>query len=309
MLFALSTAFFLAMASVAALIGYWVWSRSAPAAAPAAARPGTVGPIAPAHVPVELPGWTHRLYKLGLRWQRSEAEGRVLRRLLVSAGFRDDWAVVAVQGLRVLTTVTLPILTAVILYSLNPDIMSIGPVVLCAGYIGFRLPEMVLHRLTQNRRSAVRRGLPDLLDLLVISIESGLSLDSAIATTAEDLAVVHPVLTDELSVFQYDMRAGTSHAEALRNLGKRTHEAELRKLTSLLIQADRFGTSISKVLRTQARYLRLRRRQSAEEMAHKVGVKLVFPIFFLIMPSMFLVTAGPAMIQLFGSIGKLVNGM
>ncbi len=233
----------------------------------------------------------------------------MLRRLLVSAGFRDDWAVVAVQGLRVLTTVTLPILTAVILYSLNPDIMSIGPVVLCAGYIGFRLPEMVLHRLTQNRRSAVRRGLPDLLDLLVISIESGLSLDSAIATTAEDLAVVHPVLTDELSVFQYDMRAGTSRAEALRNLGKRTHEAELRKLTSLLIQADRFGTSISKVLRTQARYLRLRRRQSAEEMVHKVGVKLVFPIFFLIMPSMFLVTAGPAMIQLFGSIGKLVNGM
>ena len=168
---------------------------------------------------------------------------------------------------------------------------------------------MLLHRRSRARRQAVQRGLPDLLDLLVISVESGLSLDSAITTTAEDLAVVHPILTDELMVFRHEVRAGTSRAEALRNLGKRTSEPEMRKLTSLLIQADRFGASISKVMRTQARYVRTRRRQSAEDLAHKVGIKLVFPIFFLIMPSMFLVTAGPAVIQLVQNFGRLASGM
>ncbi len=312
MLFALSTAFFVAMASVAALIGFWVWNRDVAAAVavptrPLAAAPGALPPEP--QVPEDLPGWTHKLCALGSHWRLSQEEGRQLRGQLVSAGFRDDWIAVAFQGLRLLTSATLPVLTAVLLYNVHPDIMALGPVILLAAYIGFRLPGMALGRRIQGRQNAVRRGLPDLLDLLVISIESGLALDSAIATTAEDLAVVHPVLTDELTVFQYELRAGTSRAEALRNLGSRVREPEMRKLTSLLIQADRFGTSISKVLRTQARYLRKRRRQSAEEMAHKVGVKLVFPIFFLIMPSLFLVTVGPAVLQLLGNLGRIVDGM
>ena len=122
--------------------------------------------------------------------------------------------------------------------------------------------------------------------------------------TAQDLRPAHPVFHDEISVFQGEVQAGATRAEALRNLAHRTGEAEMRRLTSLLIQTDRFGTSISKVLRSQARYMRIRRRQRAEELAHKVGVKLVFPIFFFIMPSMFLVTAGPAVLMLMGGIGR-----
>jgi tight adherence protein C len=116
------------------------------------------------------------------------------------------------------------------------------------------------------------------------------------------------VLADELGVFQLEMQAGTSRTEALRNLGERSREPEMRKLASLLIQADRFGTSVARVLRTQARYMRIRRRQTAEEQAHKVGVKLIFPIFFLIMPSVFLVTAGPAVLYLLSNLGSLVGG-
>jgi tight adherence protein C len=179
--------------------------------------------------------------------------------------------------------------------------------VLCSGYLGYRLPDTVLRRKVEKRKLKLNRGLPDLLDLLVIQVESGLSLEQALADTARDLRTAHPVLAEELGVFQLELQAGTSRTEALRNLGERPREPETRKLASLLIQADRFGTSISRVLRTQARYMRIRRRQTAEEQAHKVGVKLIFPIFFLIMPSMFLVTAGPAVLYLLSNLGSLVG--
>jgi tight adherence protein C len=144
------------------------------------------------------------------------------------------------------------------------------------------------------------------LDLLVVSVESGLSLDQAVADTARDLRRAHRELSEELATFSREVQAGASRTDALRNLGVRTGDAEMRKLTSILIQADRFGSSVSKVLRNQARYMRIKRRQRAEESAHKVGVKLIFPIFFLIMPSVFLVTAGPAIIMLLENFRKMV---
>ena len=231
-----------------------------------------------------------------------------LRRQLYAAGLRQPWAVAAYQGARTAAMIALPALgfLAVVAFTGKP-LQGLALAALGLG-LGYRLPERFLRRRALARRQALNRALPDFLDLLVVGVESGLSLDQAISDTARDLRRVHPVLWDELNLFRSELIAGASRAEALRNLGARSGEPELRKLTALLIQADRFGSSVSKLLRTQARYMRIRRRQAAEEKAHKVGVKLLFPIFFLIMPSVFLVTAGPAVVMLLENFSNMVHG-
>jgi tight adherence protein C len=134
---------------------------------------------------------------------------------------------------------------------------------------------------------------------MVVSVEAGLGLDQAIQYVARELAVTHKDLSEELGLLHLEMRAGKRRAEALRNLADRTGEQELRKLVAILIQTDKFGTSMAESLRVHSDFLRVRRRQQAEERAGKVGVKLVFPIFFFIMPAMLLVAAGPGLLQVF----------
>ena len=134
---------------------------------------------------------------------------------------------------------------------------------------------------------------------MVVSVEAGLGLDQAIQHVGRELQESHPQLAEELSLITLEMRAGTRRSDALRNLAERTGEPEIRKLVAILIQNDRFGTSMGESLRSHSDFLRVRRRQEAEERAGKVGVKLVFPIFFFILPSMMIVAAGPGMLQLF----------
>jgi len=150
-----------------------------------------------------------------------------------------------------------------------------------------------------QRQEALRLSLPDALDLLVISVEAGLGLDQAIQYVARELSIAHQALAEELGLLHLEIRAGKRRAEALRNLADRTGERELRKLVAVLIQTDKFGTSMAESLRTHSDFMRVRRRQEAEERAGKVGVKLVFPIFFFILPSMLLVAAGPGLLQVF----------
>jgi tight adherence protein C len=304
-LIAASVGFFLVMASIVAAAGYFLWGREAAGAA------GDLGAAEWAFEdvssPAGMPQWLRVLSDLGSMFKTSESETIKIKRDLAAAGFRHELAVTTFLGLKAAAMALIPVISAVVMYTINPDVMAIMPAVLCSGYLGYRLPDTVLRRKVEKRKLKLNRGLPDLLDLLVIQVESGLSLEQALADTARDLRSAHPVLAEELGVFQLELQAGTSRTEALRNLGDRPREPETRKLASLLIQADRFGTSISRVLRTQARYMRIRRRQNAEEQAHKVGVKLIFPIFFLIMPSMFLVTAGPAVLYLLSNLGSLVG--
>lgn len=304
MIAALTISFFLAVMAFIVGAGCWIAMRQP---APLAATPQGSGADleSTAALPDDAPAWIGALYRLGAAFAPKDKAGPRTRAGLVAAGFREDWIPVVLHGAQLVLAVGLPAIVVLVMLCLGQDLFAIFVWILLMGYIGVRLPDWFVERRTKKRAEMIKLGLPDVLDLLVISIESGLSLDSAVLSTAEDLQLVHPVLSDELNFFQYEVRAGTSRAEALRNLGKRTGDSDMRKLTSLLIQADRFGTSVSKVLRTQARYMRLRRRQGAEEKAHKVGVKLVFPIFFLIMPSMFLVTAGPALLQLFSGIGQM----
>ena len=304
-LIAVSITFFLVMLSVVAAAGYYLWGREA---AGAAGEPSTAEwAIEDVSSPTGLPNWLQVMSEVGAMWKLSETENLKVKRDLAAAGFRHELAVSTFLGLKASAMVLIPVIAAGVMYSINPDLLGIMPAVLCSAYLGYRLPDNLLRRAMEKRKRKLNRGLPDLLDLLVIQVESGLSLEQALADTARDLRLAHPVLAEELGVFQLELRAGTSRTEALRNLGERPREPETRKLASLLIQADRFGTSISRVLRTQARYMRIRRRQNAEEQAHKVGVKLIFPIFFLIMPSMFLVTAGPAVLYLISNLGALVG--
>jgi len=294
LVFAAAALFLLTLGGVGAL-GYWVVSRS----------PATAG--ASAQAPSGAPRWVERLTEI-TDITPSRAQDSTLRRRLHAAGLRQDWAPHAYQSLRTAGIVVLPVVTLATLwlFDATPLLIVVGTGLSTA--LAMRLPERYLRKRIEQRRTALNIALPDFLDLLVIGVESGLSLDQAISDTARDLRRAHPVLWDELNIFRHEMIAGAGRAEALRNLGQRAGAPELRKLTSLLIQADRFGASVSKVLRTQARYMRIRRRQAAEEKAHKIGVKLLFPIFFLIMPSVFLVTAGPAVIMLVENFSDMANG-
>jgi tight adherence protein C len=304
----LTLAFFALMLSMVAGAAYWVWSREEAAALADGPAPAPKGAATEETLPEDLPAWLRLLATLGTGTPKPAEERASLRRDLASAGIRDDWAVPVVFGAQLFLAALVPVVLLALFFAFSSDIWTALAPAAIGGYIGYRFPRQYVNRLIERRKKKIQQGLPDLLDLLVVSVDSGLSLDHALADTARDLAIVHPVLSEELAVFQVEVRAGTSRSEALRNLALRTREPDMKKLTSLLIQADRFGTSVGKVLRTQAHYMRVRRRQRAEEIAHKVGVKLIFPIFLLIMPSVFVVTAGPAVLQLFLSFRNFSSG-
>ncbi len=160
----------------------------------------------------------------------------------------------------------------------------------------------MLGRQVDARRERLRLSLADGLDLLVVCVEAGQGIDQAIRIVSRELEHSHRELSEELSLASLEMRAGTSRSDALMHLAERTGEAEMRKLVNVLIQTDRFGTSVGEALRSHTDYLRVRRTQEAEERAGKVGVKLIFPIFFCIMPSIMIVAAGPGMLKLFRGI-------
>ncbi len=169
--------------------------------------------------------------------------------------------------------------------------------VIAAAALGWAGPNFILARMASRRQHAIRKGLPNALDMLVICVESGLGLDQALMQVSKELRIAHPEITDEFAVLNLEMRAGKRRQEALQNLGERAGVDELQKMTSVLIQADKFGTSISQTLRNFSDYMRVQARQDAEEKAAKIGVKLVFPIFFFILPALFVVTVGPMLVR------------
>lgn len=166
-----------------------------------------------------------------------------------------------------------------------------------AGAFGYLLPGLYLDYLLSNRRKEIRNGLPDLLDLLIVCLEAGSSLDQAVVKASEELAIAYPALAHELHILTTETRAGKPRLEAFKNLAQRTRVEDLRTLVSMLTQTDRYGTSVAQTLRTMAEEMRTKRRQAAEEMAAKVGVKLVFPLVFCLFPALYVVMLGPAIVQ------------
>lgn len=226
-------------------------------------------------------------------------DASVVRNDLMAAGYRSDRAYMLFSGARVLTCASLTLLALTFASSItaNPILRIVIPI--AAAVVGFLGPTFYLDHLVNRRQDHLREGLPDAIDLMVVSVEAGLGLDQAILYVARELSTAHPVVSEELQLVNLEIRAGQRRAEALRHMAQRTGEAEMRKLAAMLIQTDRFGTSIGEALRTHSDFMRTHRRQLAEEKAGKVGVKLVFPIFFLILPAMLIVTTGPGLLQVF----------
>jgi tight adherence protein C len=239
------------------------------------------------------------LHGVGSRVPSSEAEVATLKADLIRAGFRSENALPVFYGVRIIVTLLMLFLCIMMEGKMPPNpVMKLGLMASGIG-AGWVLPRFFLEKKVAKRQETLRLSLPDALDLLVVSIEAGLGLDQAIQHVARELHGSHPQLSDEMSLVTLEMRHGKRRSEALRNFAERTGEAEFRKLVAILIQNDRFGTSMGESLRTHSDFLRVRRRQEAEERAGKVGVKLVFPIFFFILPSMLVVAAGPGLLQVF----------
>ena len=239
------------------------------------------------------------LHGLGSRVPSSEEEVASLKADLIRAGFRSENALPVFYGVRIVVTLLMLVLCIMMESKMPPNpVMKLGLMASGIG-AGWVLPRFFLEKKVAKRQETLRLSLPDALDLLVVSIEAGLGLDQAIQHVARELYSSHPQLSDEMSLVTLEMRHGKRRSEALRNFAERTGEAEFRKLVAILIQNDRFGTSMGESLRTHSDFLRVRRRQEAEERAGKVGVKLVFPIFFFILPSMLVVAAGPGLLQVF----------
>lgn len=225
---------------------------------------------------------------------RSEAEVSVVQQRLIQAGFRSDEAMKVFYGAKVMVPLFLCLLALVSgIGNQNPFFIYIA----CAG-LGFLAPDFALGRMISTRQAKVRRGLPDVLDMLVICVEAGLSLDQATARTAEELRGSQPVLSDELSVVALEQRAGGARSDAWKHFADRTGVDVVRNLVSMLVQSEQFGTSVAKTLRVHSDTLRTKRVQEVEEKAAKLSVKLLFPLVLFIFPSLFVVVLGPAVIMM-----------
>jgi tight adherence protein C len=223
----------------------------------------------------------------------SPADLGQLRRRLMMAGYRDVSAAVWFSTAKV----ALPIVLALIalpIFGLTRGWMY----VLGAAVFGFVAPGFWLDRKIKLRQKAIRNGLPDALDLLIVSLEAGSSLDQAIVKAGEELVGSHPALAEEMRLITTEIRAGKPRPEALKNFAERTRVADVRSLVSMLLQTDRFGTSVAQALRIHAQTSRTKRRQAAEEKAAKVGVKLVFPLVFFLFPALYTVILGPLVIRI-----------
>ena len=197
-----------------------------------------------------------------------------------------------------------------------PVLLALPPIFLLTGMnrwmaaglgavAGYMAPGMWLNRRITQRKKEIENGLADALDLLVLCLEAGTSLDQALVKAGEELGVAYPALGDQLLVLISEMRAGKSRLEAFRGLAARTQVDDVRALTAMLVQTDKFGTSIAQALRSHAEVCRTKRRQRAEERAQKVGVKLVFPLVFCLFPALYVVMLGPAYLQFMKMFGNL----
>jgi tight adherence protein C len=214
--------------------------------------------------------------------------------MMIRAGYRSDDAMQVMRGVKVLS----PVVCVLFVYFTGLYRFSPFFVLLLALLAGILLPEVWLLWRIKARQERLRQGLPDGLDLLVICVEVGLGLDQALLRVAQELRIVHRELSEELQMVNLEMRVGKSRVEALKELARRTGSEDIKSLVGMLVQTERFGTSVAQSLRIHSDELRTKRRQRAEEMSAKTAVKMVAPLVFFIFPALMAVILGPAMITL-----------
>lgn len=224
----------------------------------------------------------------------TSSASEALRRRLIMAGYYGDNAMFIYTGIRILLMLALPFIGMFALGSAMLRYIFLLPVLALVGFVG---PSLVLSSRITQRQLAIRNALADAMDLMVSCVEAGLSLNAALARVAQELRTVHPDLAREFEITGLELRAGTPREEALRHLGERSGVKDLKSFTAMLIQTDKFGTSIARALRVFSDTLRTKRRQRAEEAAAKTTIKLVFPLVFFIFPTILIVLLGPGLIQ------------
>ncbi|MCA1591692.1 MAG: type II secretion system F family protein [Acidobacteria bacterium] len=235
----------------------------------------------------------------------SAAEADKLQKQLMTAGYRSASAPVVYRALQLASLVAFPAAVALVCAVVGRPLGSAVMWILAAFIAGFMLPRYCLKRMIKSRQQRVRWGLADALDLLVVSIEAGLGLNAALIRVGEELKDVHPEISEEFELTNLEIRVGRERDEALRNLAERTGVDDLRSLCAMLIQADRFGTSIARAVRVYADSLRTKRRQRAEQAAQKAAVKLLFPLACFLFPTLFIALLGPAFINLMDTFGNM----
>jgi tight adherence protein C len=242
------------------------------------------------------------LKKFGAMAPQSRSELGKLQQRLVTAGYRKHEALAVFFGIRLgCALLVFVLLASPVLGKPNLAVALVG----CA--LGYLLPSMALGRMAKKRQHKIRLGLPDALDLLVVSVEAGLGLDQAIQRVGTELDFAHPELSEELRLINLELRAGKARVDALRNLADRTGVDDIISLVAMLVQTDKFGTSVAQSLRVHSDTVRTKRRQRAEEAAAKTGVKMVFPLVFCIFPAIWVVTIGPAIIKFIEVIVPMAN--
>jgi len=235
----------------------------------------------------------------------SAAEAKNIEKQLMQAGFRSPGAALVYRAIQLGFMAGLPATVALICAVLARPLSGAILWILAAFVMGFFLPRYALRRMIRSRQQLVRWGLADALDLMVISIEAGLGLNAAMMKVSSELKDVHPDISDEFELANLEIRVGRERDEALRNLADRTGVEDLRSLVAMLIQTDRFGTSITKAIRAFSDSLRTKRRQRAEQAAQKAAVKLLFPLACFLFPTLFIAILGPAALQLMDTLGKM----
>lgn len=249
------------------------------------------------------------LKKLGNILPASPKDVTVMQRKLIRAGIRGPNALRILYGAKVFFGVLLPIVMVLVVSGSQSDSSHKFLAVIAAALAGFFGPNEYVKVVARRRQREIQKGLPNALDLMVVCVESGLGLDQAVLQVAKELEHAHKDISQEFGLVNLELKAGKRRIDALRNLADRAGVDDLKKLVAVLIQADRFGTGIAQSLRGHADYMRVQSRQLAEEKAAKLGVKLVFPIFFCILPSLFVVTVGPVAIRIMRELIPTMNSI
>ena len=220
-----------------------------------------------------------------------------LKELLIQAGFRSEQSVRIFKGIKILSALILFVVFLFLGILAGRSLAIVLILDFLIGFVGYKLPDIILGFVIRRRQRNIAGGLPDAIDLLVITVEAGLGLNAAILRVGADLKLRCPLLAQELLLVNQDLRTGIARETALRNLSKRNPIEDLRIFVGALVLADRLGTSIADTLRTQASSLRTRVRQKAEEQAAKAGIKMLLPLVLFILPALIIILMGPGVLS------------
>lgn len=278
-------------------------------------RMRTLGPHVTSRPGTARPNWLSRMVSLAQPFERLSLpdegwEQSGIRMRFLSAGIRSGSAPTIYFGAKTILALIFPLVVylGLSLGAVRLEFQITLFVLLLAASVGYYLPNLILRHLIAQRQREIFESFPDALDLMTVCVEAGLGIDAALGRVAADIETKSPALSEELRLVGLELRAGSDRERALRNLAARTGVEEVDGWVSMMIQADRFGTSIASTLRIQSDALRVKRRQRAEEAAAKIALKLLFPLLFCIFPSLMLVLLGPAFIQIYRVLLPTLGG-